>query len=227
MSHLSSVDCIKRVTARIVRLTIALMAWMGEIVPGSDLTGMTVLALLVEQPHHPYEMGRLIRQRRKDHAAGSPRTLYRAVERLAREGLVEPLETSREGNRPERTTYRITPEGIERFHDDLEELLAQPGSDIPAFTAAIGFLAHLAPDTAGRALQTRAVMLSGQIAELAAQHAGLLAHLHRVLLVELEYLLAVRRAELDIVEQLVADITSGALTWKPDALPVDPSGAPS
>ena len=62
-----------------------------------------------------------------------------------------------------------------------------------------------------------------------AQLAGLSPMLHRVLLVELEYLLALRRAELRWTRALTDDITSGVLSWDLAALlsgavaPADPS----
>ncbi|MFC6018082.1 helix-turn-helix transcriptional regulator [Plantactinospora solaniradicis] len=192
----------------------------------ADLVDLTVLALLAERPCHPYEMQRLIRQRRKEHAAGSPRSLYRAVQRLEREGLIEPAETGRAGNRPERTVYRITAEGRERFQDQLDDLLSVPDTDQPTFATAVALLAHLSPDSAARNLETRAVLLEGQIAEMAAQLVGLGRQLHRVLLVELEYTLTLRRAELHWVRALLADLAGGALSWDPVAIRSGPVPSP-
>ncbi|MBE1490878.1 PadR family transcriptional regulator [Plantactinospora soyae] len=184
----------------------------------ADLVGLTVLALLAERPCHPYEMQRLIRQRRKEQAVGSPRGLYRAVQRLERGGLIESAEVGRAGNRPERTTYRITAEGFEQFQHQLDDLLAVPDTDQPTFTTAVALLAHLSSESAIRALESRAVLLSGQIAEMAAQLAGLGPILHRVLLVELEYLLALRRTELEWVRALRSDIADGTLNWDAEAI---------
>lgn len=190
--------------------------------PTDDLTALTVLALLTEKACHPYEMQMLIRQRRKDYAAGSARTLYRAVARLERDGLIEAVGTSRVGNRPERTEYRITPRGGEYFTDQLGDMLTVPREDVPAFTAAVGLLAHLAPQAAAQALQTRTVLLEGQIADLEVQLRGMGRQLHRLLLLELEYVLAIRRAELAWVTGLAADVANGALGWDPDAIRSDP-----
>ena len=61
---------------------------------------------------HPYEMQRLIRQRKKDDFLELKRgSLYNNIERLKLAGLIEPVETTREGRRPERTIYRLTREG--------------------------------------------------------------------------------------------------------------------
>src|SRR5262245_12015496 len=77
---------------------------------------VAVLAFLREGRMHPYEMRRLLRERHKDELlalkAGS---LYHAINRLSRAGLIEPVSTGRQGRRPERTTYRITPGGREEL----------------------------------------------------------------------------------------------------------------
>ena len=71
---------------------------------------IAALGLLAERPMHPYEMYQLLLEREEDRVLKvRPGTLYHAVDRLARDGLVRPLHTEREGNRPERTTYAVTP----------------------------------------------------------------------------------------------------------------------
>lgn len=67
--------------------------------------GVMVLALLREDPMHPYEMIRLMRQRHDDRIiALTNGTVYHTVARLERLGLVSEVGVDREGNRPERTT---------------------------------------------------------------------------------------------------------------------------
>ncbi len=185
-----------------------------------DLLALPVLALLSEQPRHPYEIERLIRERRKDFAAGKPRGLYRAVERLVRDGCIEPVETSREGKRPERTVYRLTDEGRDELESWLGELLSTPVTEYPLFTAAVGFLGYLASDRVVMALQARAVSLQGAIAGLnvaltALQHQ---LRLPRLVMLEHEYTRALRQAELDWVNSLIEDIQAGRLAWDKDAL---------
>ena len=185
-----------------------------------DLLALPVLALLSEQPRHPYEIERLIRERRKDFAAGKLRGLYRAVERLVRDGCIEPVETSREGKRPERTVYRLTDEGRDELESWLGELLSTPVTEYPLFTAAVGFLGYLASDRVVMALQARAVSLQGAIAGLnvaltALQHQ---LRLPRLVMLEHEYTRALRQAELDWVNSLIEDIQAGRLAWDKDAL---------
>src|SRR5689334_6393452 len=112
-----------------------------------NLWALTVLCLLRERPMHPYEMQRLIRQRHNDAFLDLKRgSLYHAIERLERAGLIEIVETSREGRRPERTVYRLTEKGEREALDWLRELLAKPVSEPSQFLAAMSFVLHLPAD---------------------------------------------------------------------------------
>lgn len=186
--------------------------------PSHDLLALPVLALLSEEPRHPYEIERLIRERRKDFAAGKRRGLYHAVDRLVRDGYIEPVETSREGKRPERTVYRITDEGREELEGWLRELLQNPIEEYPVFTAAVGFLGYLSSDRVVQALKARAVTLEAEIAGVNAVLPALQQQLHlpRLVLLEHEYTRALRQAELDWVSSIVADIRTGRLSWDKD-----------
>lgn len=74
--------------------------------------GVMVLALLEEGDMHPYEMIRLMRQRHDDRlVAITNGTMYHTVTRLECTGLLAEVGVDREGNRPERTTYTLTPSG--------------------------------------------------------------------------------------------------------------------
>jgi DNA-binding PadR family transcriptional regulator len=178
-----------------------------------DLRQLTVLALLAERPMHPYEMQRLIRERHKEFALGTTRSLYHAVERLAREQLIEPMETSREGNRPERTTFGITEAGRDELVIWLTDLLSTTGPEDPQFTAAISLLPILPVETALHALRLRALGLEGRVAELATQLRLLSDQLPRVFLLETEYAHTIRERELAWVRALIEDIQRGAVSW--------------
>lgn len=175
-----------------------------------QLVDLTVLALLSETPRHPYDMHRQIRQRHKTFLMGLPRSLYHAVDRLDREGLVEPMETLREGNRPERTVYRLTEDGSSEFRQRLGELLTNPTADYPAFTAAVSFLTRLRPGAAREILEIRATHLETQIAELDAR---IRPAAPRPATLESEHLRAIRAAELQWVRSVASDIAAGRLTW--------------
>ena len=78
----------------------------------SNPLALAVLALLFERPMHPYEMGVILRQRHKEDSIklryGS---LYTVIDLLLRRGFITARETGRDGRRPERTVYEITPAG--------------------------------------------------------------------------------------------------------------------
>ena len=86
--------------------------------PALTPLGVMVLALLREGDMHPYEMARLLRARRDDRIVPiSAGTLYHTVTRLHGQGLIEEVGVDREGNRPERTTYTVTPAGTEAVRE--------------------------------------------------------------------------------------------------------------
>ena len=182
--------------------------------------GLTALALLTERPLHPYQMQRLLRDRHKDYAEGRTRALYRAIEEMEASGWIELAETTREGRRPERTVYRITPEGREVLSDWLADLLERPVREHLVFTAAVGLLAYMSQERALSALQARVLSLRAELA--ARDEAGLVLEqelrLPRIVLLEHEHERVLREAELRWVVSLVDDIRSGRLRWNEEML---------
>jgi DNA-binding PadR family transcriptional regulator len=186
----------------------------------NDVIALTVLNLLSEEPMHPYQIERVIRERHKEWAMGRTRSLYHAVDRLVADGLIEPLETSREGKRPERTVYEITELGREEQRAWLIDLFEQPSPEHPLFLIAVSFLAYLTSPAALEALRIRAVALESQIAGveiwIRALHDEL--RLPRAVTIEGELHLALQRAELAWVRSVVAEIESGKLHWDEEYL---------
>lgn len=184
----------------------------------TDVLSLTVLAFLTERPMHPYDVQRVIRQRHKDYAIERPRALYRAFERLAREELIEPVQTSREGRRPERTVYQITEEGRTEFRHWLLQLLERPVVEDPVFAVAVGFLGYLNPESVLEALNDRFATLEGEIAGVDAALQAMGSSLPRLVLLGEEYKRALRQAERDWVQSLIQDIRSGSLGWDLESL---------
>lgn len=179
-----------------------------------DLTGLTVLALLSSGPRHPYELHRIVLETHKDFVTGLPRSLYHAVTRLERDEFIEPVETVREGGRPERTVYRITGEGRSELTTRLRYLLQRPDTDQSTFIAAMSFIGCLPTGEVSFCLGHRAAALESELAGLDIGFTSL--GLPRMLLLENEYLRAVRAAELAWVRSLIADLDSGSLSWPDD-----------
>jgi DNA-binding PadR family transcriptional regulator len=182
----------------------------------ASLWALTVLCLLREAPMHPYEMQRLIRQRKKDDFLDLKRgSLYNNIARLQRAGLIEPVETNREGRRPERTIYRLTSEGERELIAWLRELLARPTKGSSQFVAAMSFLGHLRPKDVIEQLSGRASLLEAEIKSLDMALKELIPRLGRLLVLEAEYERAMKQAELTWVRCLIDDLRRGDLRWKP------------
>src|ERR687885_1375759 len=105
---------------------------------------LAVLNLLHERSLHPYEMQQLMRERGHDQViklkGGS---LYSTIERLTAAGLIEPMETSREGRRPERTVYALTEAGRDELLSWLRELVREPVKEDTQFAAGLSFIPAL------------------------------------------------------------------------------------
>jgi DNA-binding PadR family transcriptional regulator len=128
--------------------------------------GISVLALLVEAPMHPYEMYQLLRKRRNDRIVKvRPGSLYHTVERLARQGLVEATGTERAGNRPERTTYAVTPEGRRTLETRVVELIETVVYEFPIFPVALSEAHNLTRRDAMVRLTRRADDLDARVEE--------------------------------------------------------------
>ncbi|MEV5557281.1 PadR family transcriptional regulator [Nonomuraea wenchangensis] len=181
-----------------------------------DLVGLTVLALLTLRAAHPYELHRLIVDWHKDYITGLPRSLYHAVERLARDEFIVPAKTDREGRRPERTVYEITDEGREELAARLRLLLERPDPDRRAFVAAVSLMGCLPPPETARALRARAATIEGVLAGMDAHRRAMAEDgLPAVLALELEYEQALHRAELAWLGDLLDRLDKGELDWSP------------
>ena len=175
---------------------------------------IAVLALLREAPMHPYQMQRLLHLRHKDELLALKRgSLYHAIRRLTRDGLIEVEKTAREGNRPERTSYRITSAGLKAFLGVLRRILATPRREPSECMVAMSFLVHLEPEEAGRFLDERDKNLTNEISQLAVGLGAASERVERINLIESEYLLAMLKAERAWVRKLGREIREGRLAW--------------
>jgi DNA-binding PadR family transcriptional regulator len=182
-----------------------------------NLLALAVLSYLSQRPMHPYELSRMLRDhgdvRSSKFNHGS---LYMVVGQLAKAGLITEQETTREGQRPERTVYALTDAGRDEFRDWLGELVEQPQHEYPHFVAALSLIAALPPGEVLTLLHGRLDRLAGQRAEIcdligAAQAGGL----HPLFLVEEDYRLAQLDAESAFVERFVGQITDPETGWGP------------
>ncbi|WP_063057749.1 PadR family transcriptional regulator [Nocardia sienata] len=173
---------------------------------------LAVLTLLAERPRHPYEMKTTLRERQVAEVVklrgGS---LYDAIGRLEKAGVVCRTGTARAGARPERTVYRITESGRELLDALLERFLAEPVNEYPRFVAALAHLPALAPPVAARLLRRRAARLREQAADTS-RTAEQSADLPRAVLLESDYLGHLREAEINWLERTASEIDRG-MPW--------------
>jgi DNA-binding PadR family transcriptional regulator len=180
---------------------------------------IAVLSLLREAPMHPYQMQRLLRDRHKDEMLALKRgSLYHAIGRLVRDELIVASATGREGKRPERTTYRITPAGRKEFARALRQMVAVPRRESSEFMAAMSFLVHLSPTEALARLEERCHRLESEISQFNSGLSAASSHVLRINLIESEYLVAMLKAELGWARGVAADIRSGKLDWNTEAI---------
>lgn len=181
---------------------------------------MAVLALLLEEPTHPYRMQRLIKERGKDLVVnvGQRSQLYKTIDRLLAEGLITVAEVERDAARPERTVYAITASGRRAVVDWTTEMLAAPRREFPDFAAGLAYLPVLTAEGAVAALETRLATLRGRLAELERETESLATRLPRIVLIENEYLIAHLRIDQSWTEALLDDLRSGRLNWNADEL---------
>jgi DNA-binding PadR family transcriptional regulator len=204
---------------------------MATLAHPSNPLALAVLSLLFERPMHPYEMAATLKQRHKGESIkiryGS---LYTVIELLVKRGFITAKEISREGKRPERTVFELTASGYDELHAWMHDLLRDPVNEFPQFAAGLSLLPVLPPEEAVALLRQRALRLSAeatrietQLAELAEQEVPIVPEelppqlvgrkFPPLFVVETEFALALIRAELAFVNELVRRITEEG--WGP------------
>jgi len=175
---------------------------------------IAILALLREEPMHPYQMQQLLRERHKDEILVLKRgSLYHAINRLLRAKLIAVVSSARHGRRPERTTYRICTAGRQQLVHSLRQMISVPRREPNDFLASMSFVIYLTPSVAATKLTERALHLEQEIRASEAALKRAAVRVLRIHLIESEYLLAMRNAELKWVRGVIAELRSGQLTW--------------
>jgi len=180
-----------------------------------NLLALAVLAYLTQAPMHPYELSRTLRDNGDARSIKfNHGSLYMVVQQLAKAGFVVEQETSREGQRPERTVYALTDAGRVELRDWLRELVEEPQHEYPHFVAALSLIGALPPSEVvgllGRRLH-RLAELRAEIRDLI--DTTLAANVHPLFLIEEEYRLALLEAESSFVERFIERITHPQTGW--------------
>ena len=183
----------------------------------SNPLGLAVLSLLSERPMHPYDLAATLRMRAKASSIKlSCGSLYRVTGRLEAAGFISAREKTRQGARPERTIYALTKTGKVKLHEWLRELLRTPLKEYSQFEAGLSLMHVLPPAEVAKLLVERQKRLSAEVRRLCDElEVAAESGLARPLVVEKEYLLAMRRAERDWLVTLSRRITESAAFIKP------------
>lgn len=176
----------------------------------ANLLALAVLTVAGQRPMHPYEMASVLRARGKDEDMpikwGS---LYTVVRNLEKHGLLEAVESGRQGGRPERTVYRVTDAGREEAGDWTRELLSTPMREPSSFVAGLSVMGGLGPDEVMALLRERLEALERRLDAARRALEGERAQLPRLFLVESEYAIAMCEAEAGWVRGLLTELTEG------------------
>ncbi|MFB4301045.1 PadR family transcriptional regulator [Actinomadura sp. NTSP31] len=175
----------------------------------SNPLALAVLSSLRERPMHPYQISATLKQRQKETSVRlNYGSLYSVVRSLLKQGFIEEQGVSQEGNLPQRTVYRITPEGESELVDWMRGLVRVPVKEYPAIEAGLAFLRPvLAPDEAAELLRQRLDRLSGSIETEESRLSQMEeTGLPRIFGIETEFALALLRAERDFLTELLASI---------------------
>ncbi|GAA5085687.1 PadR family transcriptional regulator [Nocardia iowensis] len=162
---------------------------------------LVVLAYLIERPMHPYELGKLLKERNADRSIEYKHaSLYMVVDQLTRAGYLEAQHTERAGQRPERTIYRPTESGKSRLLERMREMVSVPSTEHRQFEAALSLIVVLPPEEVPGLLAQRQLTL----AEQAEQQRSLIRAADDVdplFLIEYHYRLEMIEAEQRFIER--------------------------
>lgn len=181
---------------------------------------MAILALLAEEPMHPYRMQQLIKERGKDQIINVRQraSIYQTIERLLRDGQISVKETLRETGKPDRTVYEATKEGREILIEWLREVLSTPIQEFPNFPVAISYISILSPQDALEKLEQRLDVLEKTVHQIDNNLQTYKSIIPRLFMLESEYQKAILAAELEWVRSASEDIRNGSLSWNDEWL---------
>ena len=125
--------------------------------PSPDCTRIVILGLLCRHgPQYGYELRkRITDQNLNDIADVQLGSIYAALKRLSDEGLLEQHSVSRPGNRPTRTTFRITEVGKKELRALMTHAFTDPQQPERPIDLAVHFSGLLSVDEVVQLLEAR------------------------------------------------------------------------
>jgi DNA-binding PadR family transcriptional regulator len=178
---------------------------------------LAVLSYLSREPMHPYELVRTLRRNGDERSVKfNPGSLYMVIRQLAKAGFIVESETTRDGNRPERTVYALSAAGREEWRDWLRELVEEPHYEYPQFVLALSLIAALPPNDVVDLLSTRLRRVAEQRAETRELIDRTIAMgVPPLFLVDEEYRVAMLETEATFIEGFIDRINHPETGWGP------------
>ncbi len=148
--------------------------------PSSGITTrIALLSLLSLRPMHGYELRQMMEARHMDRWANIQYgSIYRGLQQLAREGLLAEHGEERDGNRPPRTIYRITPQGEDELKSLLRKAWAEPSLFADPVDLALRLVSVLPPAEVDELIQKRLQVLDDMLAHFRQGDAEFEQHFH-------------------------------------------------
>ena len=174
----------------------------------SNPLALAVMAWLLTEPMHPYELGKRLKETGKDRNIKYNRgSLYMVVGQLQKAGFIVEHETLRDTLRPERTLYALTDRGRHELYERMHEWVATPQHEYPQFGVALSLLSIVAPKEAVGLLRKRQLAMKAEIDAIKSmvKQAGN-DGVPWIFLIEEDYRLALLKAEFGFVGQLIESL---------------------
>lgn len=119
---------------------------------------LLLLGMLKESPKHGYEIKKKIKEIFSLFAGVELKSIYYPLRILEKKGLVA-KQAKKEGRRPERFVYKLTPKGEYRFKELLTKSLLDFKRPQFSLHLSLYFLNYLKPEIARRRLRGRTLVL--------------------------------------------------------------------
>ena len=136
---------------------------VAQISGNGDMTRLVLLGVLRNEPMHGYRIKQKLHEWHMDFWADvQGGSIYAGLKRLVSDGLIEKVGSSREGNRPVRTTYGITTSGREELRRLLRSFWTPPTRFARPVDIALQFSLELSREEIEPLLEERLRALENQ-----------------------------------------------------------------
>ena len=127
---------------------------------------MVILGLLRERPLYGYEIKHIIEDHMGDWTSIAFGSIYFALDKLAKERLVEKVSVEQNGKRPSRSVYEITDAGRKEFMHLLRESWQDVERQYYELDVCLFFMRYLPLDEAKDYLRRRRMILEHTLTEV-------------------------------------------------------------